>query len=356
MNKLTAAVVAAAAFAIPASSASAAAYDWIRYDNTDHKPLIMAHQGGEDENPSNTLYAFKKAIKDGATALELDIGVTADGKIIVMHDTTVDRVTNGTGNVSSKTLAEIKALDGAYWFSPTSPNYSHSKPTSSYTFRGVATGAKKVPTGYKASDFRVATLAEVMAAFPRTPINIEIKGRTPAENLQEYLTNAEVLANYLKTSSRRDLVVVSFRQEAVDRFSQVAPLIPTAPGITGDYLYLFSNFASRKIPSSQTVAFQVPNSYVVNGFLANNIANCDWIKRAHGDGYAWHQWFGNGDLDDIGNGIVSAGKSDGGWKYLLDRRIDGIMTAKPKKLATYMKTYKWIKSTNVCKFPKGGGY
>lgn len=332
------------------------AYDWIRFDNADHKPLIMAHQGGEDENPSNTMYAFKKAIKDGATSLELDIGVTSDGKIIVMHDTTVDRVTNGTGNVSAKTLAEIRALDGAYWFSGTEPHYGHSKSASAYLFRGVATGARKPPTGYKASDFRVATLGEVLAAFPRTPINIEIKGRTPTDALQEYLTNAEVLANYLKTSSRRDLVVVSFRQEAVDRFTEVAPKIPTAPGITGDYQYLFNNFANRKKPSAQTVAIQVPNSYVVNGFQANNIANCDWIGRAHGDGYAWHQWFGNSDIDDIGTGISQGGRSDGGWKYLLDRRIDGIMTAKPKKLAAYMKTYRWIKSTNVCRFPKGGGY
>ena len=356
MNKLPIALAACAVFAIPTASASAAGYDWIRFDNAGHKPLIMAHQGGEDENPSNTMYAFKKAIKDGATALELDIVVTADNKVIVMHDTTVDRVTNGTGTVSSKTLAQIKALDGAYWFSTTSPNYSHSKPTSSYVFRGVATGARKAPTGYRSTDFRVPTLSEVLAAFPRTPINIEIKGRTPAELSSEYVTNAEVLGNLLKNNPRRDIVVVSFRQEAVDRFSQVAPSIKTAPGITGSYQYLFSNFASRKMPSSQTVAFQVPNSYVVNGFPANNIANCEWIKRAHGDGYAWHQWFGNADLDDIGTGISSGGKSDGGWKYLLDRRIDGIMTAKPKKLATYMKTYRWTKSTNVCKFPGGGGY
>ncbi|MEI6448216.1 MAG: glycerophosphodiester phosphodiesterase family protein [Actinomycetes bacterium] len=362
MNKLIVALTTVMATAAFPALSSAAPYNWLKFNSTNHKPLIMAHQGGEDENPSNTMYAFKKAIKDGATALELDIGVTKDGQVIVMHDTTVDRVTNGTGNTSDLNLAQIKALDGAYWFSASAPHYSHDKPASAYPFRGFATGAKALSTtlkraGYKASDFKVATLNEVLAAFPRTPINIEIKGRTPTEATSEYTQNAEVLANLLKNSSRRDIVVVSFRQEAVDRFNQVAPNIPTAPGITGDYQYLFSNFASRKIPSPQTVAIQVPNSYVVNGFLANNIANCDWIGRAHTDGYAWHQWFGNDDLDDIGNGISAGGKSDGGWKYLLDRRIDGIMTAKPKKLATYMKkTYKWTKASNICMFKGGGGY
>src|SRR5947208_12695702 len=76
----------------------------------------IAHQGGEDEFPSNTLYAFRRALAAGANMLELDIGVTKDGQVVVMHDTTVDRITNGHGTVASKTLAQIQRLDGAYWF------------------------------------------------------------------------------------------------------------------------------------------------------------------------------------------------------------------------------------------------
>ncbi len=351
-------LVGVAALAFTPASASAAKFNWLKWNSKDHKPLIMAHQGGEDEFPSNTMFAFKSAAKAGVNALELDIGVTKDDQIIVMHDTTVNRITNGTGSVSNLTLAQIKALDGAYWFAKNGdPHYSNSRPTGDYTYRGIATGAKKPPTGFKASDFRVATLSEVLAAFPKTPINIEIKGRTPTEASSEYLYNATVLANALKNSTRTDLVVVSFKQAAVDLFNSLAPNIPSAPGVEGDYTYLFSNFATRKMPSSQTVAFQVPNSFYVNGFWASKIANCDWISRAHGDGFAWHQWFGSGyqehpgDIDDIGNGL-----SDGGWRYLLDRRVDGIMTAKPKALLAYMKSYKWNKASNVCKFKGGGGY
>ena len=94
-----------------------AANPWIQK----RAPLNIAHQGGEDEFPSNTLYAFRKAVRAGADMLELDIGVTKDGKVIVMHDTTVDGKTNGHGTVASKTLAQIKRLDAAYWFAPARP-------------------------------------------------------------------------------------------------------------------------------------------------------------------------------------------------------------------------------------------
>ena len=77
--------------------------------------------------------------------------------------------------------------------------------------------------GFKASDFRIPTLKEVLRAFPHTPINIEIKGRTPAEADAEYVLNAEILARTLKRVKRRDLIVVSFKQKAVDRFHQLRP-------------------------------------------------------------------------------------------------------------------------------------
>ncbi|MEI7889584.1 MAG: hypothetical protein WCI34_04660, partial [Actinomycetes bacterium] len=101
------------------------------------------------------------------------------------------------------------------------------------------------------------------------------------------------------------------------------------------------------------------NSFYVSSasLFATQIANCNWIGRAHGDGFAWHDWFGSSyldhpaDVDGIGNGLT-----DGGWKYLLNHRVDGIMTSKPKALINYMKTYKWNKASNVCKFVGGGGY
>ncbi|MET0205584.1 MAG: glycerophosphodiester phosphodiesterase family protein, partial [Thermoleophilaceae bacterium] len=107
------------------------------------KAINIAHQGGEDEFPSNTMYAFREAVKAGADMLELDIGVTKDGQVIVMHDTTVDSKTNGHGNVSSLTLRQVQRLDAAYWFAPKArKHYSHDLARKAYRFRGVATGGK----------------------------------------------------------------------------------------------------------------------------------------------------------------------------------------------------------------------
>src|SRR3954451_9102246 len=75
--------------------------------------MNMAHQGGEDELPSNTMYAFRKAIRGGAAMLELDVSATRDGKLVVMHDWQVDRTTDGTGFLTDLSLAQVRRLDAA---------------------------------------------------------------------------------------------------------------------------------------------------------------------------------------------------------------------------------------------------
>jgi glycerophosphoryl diester phosphodiesterase len=74
------------------------------------KPLIVAHRGASIEEAENTLEAFDLAVGVGAGAVEFDVRITADGHAVVMHDPTVDRTTDGTGLVSTRTLAEVRAL------------------------------------------------------------------------------------------------------------------------------------------------------------------------------------------------------------------------------------------------------
>jgi glycerophosphoryl diester phosphodiesterase len=294
---------------VPVASA-AAANRWIEKK----APLNIAHQGGEDEFPSNTMYAFRKALRAGADMLELDIGVTKDGKVIVMHDTTVDGKTNGHGTVASKTLRQIQRLDAAYWFAPrASEHYSHTLPRRAYRFRGVATGRRNPPKGFRAADFRVPTLTEVLKAFPRTPINVEIKGRTPDEETEEYIQNAEALARLLRNTKRRNLIVVSFRQAAVDRFHELVPRIDLAPGIDGAANWLLSGGS----PGPGVVAFQVPITFQFGGSQLD-ITTADNVARAHRDGYAWQNWFSDEDSD-----------APATWRRLIDMCVDGTMTSRP---------------------------
>ena len=71
----------------------------------------VAHRGASGNYPENTLLAFQKALEIGVDEIELDLYLTKDDRLIIMHDSTVDRTTDGTGAISELTLAEIKALD-----------------------------------------------------------------------------------------------------------------------------------------------------------------------------------------------------------------------------------------------------
>jgi glycerophosphoryl diester phosphodiesterase len=308
-------LLAVVALLIAAPAAGAATNPWI-----ETTPLDIAHQGGEDEFPSNTMYAFERSIQVGADMLELDVGVTRDGQVVVMHDTTVDRTTNGHGTVASFTLKQLRKLDAAYCFSGGDNAYRHDRARSAYRLRGVATGKRRPPKGFTAADFRVPTLKEVMSAFPHTPINVEIKGRTKAEAPAEYLTNADALARTLKSTKRRDLIVVSFKQEAVDRFHQLVPALPVAPGIGGAANWLLGGTS----PGDGVVAFQLPITYVL-GDQTLQITTKDNVARAHSEGYAWHTWLS----DD--------GESPTIWGSLLDMGVDGVMTAKPKEFAAVLR-------------------
>src|SRR5215213_11586194 len=73
-----------------------------------NRPLVIAHRGGAGLWPENTLYAFEKANELGVDVIEIDVRSTSDGTLVVMHDATIDRTTDGVGRVSEMTLAELK--------------------------------------------------------------------------------------------------------------------------------------------------------------------------------------------------------------------------------------------------------
>ncbi len=108
---------------------------------------ISSHQGANHAHPANTLPAFREAVRAGAHQIEFDIRFTCDGELVIMHDQTVDRTTNGSGDVSRKTLEELKELDAGSWKHP--------------AFAGV----------------RIPTLDEVLKIMPHNVwLNLELKG------------------------------------------------------------------------------------------------------------------------------------------------------------------------------------
>ena len=81
-------------------------------------PLIIAHRGHSAAAPENTMDSFRRAVESGADGVELDVRLTKDGEVAVIHDRRVDRTTTGNGPIGTSTLAEARRLDAGSWFSP----------------------------------------------------------------------------------------------------------------------------------------------------------------------------------------------------------------------------------------------
>src|SRR5918912_1660156 len=113
-------------------------------------PPNLAHRGASALAPENTIEAFRLALEAGAGGLELDVHMTRDGHVAVIHDATVDRTTSGTGSVSAMTLEELRSLDAGHNFS--------------------SDGGLTHP--YRGRDVRVPTLEEVLERFPGVAVNI----------------------------------------------------------------------------------------------------------------------------------------------------------------------------------------
>jgi glycerophosphoryl diester phosphodiesterase len=273
--------------------------------------LNFAHQGGEIEAPSNTMFAFKTAAEKGADVLELDVHATADRELVVIHDSTVDRTTGGTGTIDEMTLEEVRALDAAYWFVPDCGT-CHDRPVSEYAYRGFATGDRAIPRKMKRfspSDFKIPTLGEVLQTFPDYLINIEIK-ETVNETIPYEQELADLLAKYDRTM---DTIVVSFTDDATERFKVLAPDVGTATGTaeTGAF-WATTNDPAPGLPNPRYQALQVP--IVFNGIT---VVTEDFVEDAHANNLAVHVWTIN-DADTM--------------RSLIDMGVDGIMTDRPTVL------------------------
>src|SRR5215471_14850334 len=80
------------------------------------RPYAVGHRGAMGHAPENTLASFRKGFELGAPLLELDVHLSADGHLVVIHDETVDRTTNGSGRVGDLSAADIRRLDAGSWF------------------------------------------------------------------------------------------------------------------------------------------------------------------------------------------------------------------------------------------------
>ncbi|MBO9600624.1 MAG: glycerophosphodiester phosphodiesterase, partial [Cohnella sp.] len=95
--------------------------------NEDRPILTIGHRGASGYAPENTLSSFRLAVQMNADYLEIDLQLTKDGEIVIMHDSSVNRTTNGNGEIRHMTLADIRALDAGSWFNAQHPMYARAE-------------------------------------------------------------------------------------------------------------------------------------------------------------------------------------------------------------------------------------
>jgi len=160
--------------------------------------LVVAHRGASAVAPENTMEAYRLAVEMGADAVELDVHLTSDGKLVVIHDETLERTTDLTGSVASMTLRKVRAADAGYRFEA---------PDGSFPFRD---------TGLK-----VPTIDEVLKWLPdRIGLVVEIKARAATAPTIAALRGSRVRA-------AGGVSLISFEEPILEEARQLDPEIPT---------------------------------------------------------------------------------------------------------------------------------
>lgn len=267
--------------------------------------VSYAHQGGAWEAPSSTLFTIRRALDLGATGIELDVHATSDGQLVVTHDATVDRTTNGQGPIHTLTLAQIRLLDNAYWFAP-GADVSPGLEPGAYPYRGRA------PDDH---DFGIATLDEVLDLLdghPRVALNLDIKATGPAVEPYE-----EKLATTLAGHEHLDRVIVaSFLDVATENFRRYAPGIATSAGTLATAGFWRALQDGGDLPDMPHVALQVPAV-----FGEQVLVDEKFVTAAHGKGLAVHVWTINDEAE---------------MARLLDLGVDGIISDRPGALVALL--------------------
>ncbi len=160
------------------------------------KPVIVAHRGSSATTPENTLAAFRQAIRDGADAIELDVHLSKDNEVVVIHDATLRRTTSGRGRVRDYTFRELQKFGAGEWFHQ------------------------------RFSSERIPSLREVFEVVPaRVGINIELK-YTGASGRPDELVK-RVVGIVHETRRKESVLISSFHHSSIKKVKQLDSSILT---------------------------------------------------------------------------------------------------------------------------------
>jgi glycerophosphoryl diester phosphodiesterase len=198
------------------------------------KMVNVAHRGASGHAPENTMAAFQKGFEMKADYIEIDVQMTKDGELVAIHDTTVDRTTNGTGAVGDLTFEEIRQLDAGSWFGP--------------EFAG-----EKVPT-----------FEEILDGFRgKTGVLIELKAPELYPGIEEKVAEALIERNMHRPNNAK-IIIQSFNHESMQTSKELLPNIPHGvlagmswANVTDEQLAEFATYADYFNPNMNIVTHEL---------------------------------------------------------------------------------------------------
>ncbi|GAU66863.1 putative glycerophosphoryl diester phosphodiesterase [Streptomyces sp. NBRC 110611] len=257
---------------------------------------VVAHRGASEDAPEHTLAAYRKAIEDGADALECDVRLTADGHLVCVHDRRVNRTSNGRGAVSALELADLATLDFGSW---KEPGYANGTP--GLDLPPYANGTAGLRYANEAPDLRyedpertsvltLERLLELVAdADRRVELAIETKHPTRwAGQVEERLVELLGRFGYTKPAMSPDWTppvrVMSFSARSLHRVRAAAP------GIPGVYLmqFLRPRYRDGRLPVGVGIAG--PGIRILR-------SHPEYVAKAHQAGHQVHVWTVNEPAD-----------------------------------------------------------
>ncbi|MGM8214267.1 glycerophosphodiester phosphodiesterase [Bacillaceae bacterium W0354] len=257
-------------------------------------PIVVAHRGGVALAPENTIEAISLAQDIGVDVVEIDIHMTKDGHLVLMHDPSVDRTTDGKGLVQEYTLEEFLTLDAGYHFVDLEGNYS---------YRGLGL--------YK------PTLKEVFASFPDMKFMLEVKHTNPKKVHDEIAKN---LWDLIQQYGMEDQVLVSsFDQKVINSFDKYAKgrvALGTGRQIAFNFVLSHKLFM-RNLFSPTGDVIQLPKKNRYFNFFTKSM-----IKGAQRIGMDIHYW------------TINDAKT---MRKMIDAGVDGIITDRPDLLIEILK-------------------
>ncbi|WP_240419772.1 glycerophosphodiester phosphodiesterase [Paenibacillus periandrae] len=218
-----------------------------------NRVLNIAHRGASGYAPENTLAAFARAIAMNADYLELDVQLSRDGRLVVIHDQTVDRTSDGTGRVVDLTLEQLREVDAGRWFNE------------------------------KFTGERIPTLDEVLnLSRGKAGLLIEIKWASMHPGIEHKLADA-LIAHGLVQSNASAVIVQSFDQQSLKRFHAILPYVPIGVLVENQ-----SDLVTNKLAELAAFADYI-NPYmdlatkeIVEAIHSQGMKVCLWTVRSPG--------------------------------------------------------------------------